>query len=400
MGSAALLEDVTPDFYIMLHTAESYRKRKDGWTSTRGGSLASFSLADPSTNRGIASSTSSLNASATKSSTKAPLLRNPMPDDDLIIGGLNTWERAWIDTCEGQQMLIVERLCEMGLTVEILGKEGAVQTGYKILIVHAPDELVTEYAKNLRAKLWMSHGRVRDFVALEEEKDKEINFTSAERCQVIHHIIRQGAGLSEKKDPYVKMMFAAQDKKMNKRLAREWFCSMFSLRWNTSRSVIESIRESFGEKIAFHFAYAEFYNRGLLWLSIFGLTIFILSYFTSMVTYMRILPFYSIAVSGFWSFGFLKAWKRRNAELQFEWGDTLDGPVIEYPNPTFKESRCSSTINKETGETVLYYPRWKRTIIGGFLFIYLFVNVLIMIVFLRRGRLSTSSSRINSLKGE
>ena len=153
---------------------------------------------------------------------KSPLLKHDHMPDDVIVDGLNTWERAWLDTCEGQQFGIVERLCEQGLTVEILGKEHSVQTGYKILIVHAPDDLVVDYAKNLRKTLWMSHGRVRDFVALEEERMRDDVHVRGQ-CQVIHHIIKQGAGLSEQKDPYVKMMFAAQDKRMNKRLARSGF---------------------------------------------------------------------------------------------------------------------------------------------------------------------------------
>ena len=54
--------------------------------------------------------------------------------------------------------------------------------------------------------------------------------------------------------------------------------------------------------------------------------------------------------------------------------------MIEYPNPHFEGSRCRPHQQK-TGETVLYYPRWKRFISSFVLSVYLFINILIMLVF-------------------
>ena len=77
------------------------------------------------------------------------------------------------------------------------------------------------------------------------------------------------------------------------------------------------VREVFGEKIAFYFAWLEHYSEALLVLMIFGFVIGIILFAAPSISTIGV-PLYAICL-GLWTTMLDELWKRRNAELCYRW---------------------------------------------------------------------------------
>ena len=106
------------------------------------------------------------------------------------------------------------------------------------------------------------------------------------------------------------------------------------------------IRNYFGEKITFYFAFLQFYTDFLKIPSILGLVQWFIG---------GINPWFSI-FNMIWVIIFLKRWKRRQNELAFEWG-TIGMNQQEGPRPTFRGKSMSR--DSVTGQMVPIYPIYK-----------------------------------------
>jgi hypothetical protein len=78
-----------------------------------------------------------------------------------------------------------------------------------------------------------------------------------------------------------------------------------------------------------------------------------------------------------WATGFLIFWRRRQAELAYEW-NTLDMEQLEETRPTYKGQLRLSPV---TDKYEPYYPAWKRLSFRLFVTIPLLVINLVLVSF-------------------
>eukprot|EP01035_Chromulina_nebulosa_P017620 gene17620-23197_t len=138
-------------------------------------------------------------------------------------------------------------------------------------------------------------------------------------------------------------------------LARYW------LNWSVRPwdQPIERIKEYFGEKVGLYFAFLGHYTTWLLPLSFGGLFVVcdlaieagVDSSVDEALLHGYLVPFFSIFVS-FWSQFMLEYWKRYEARLAMEWGQT-GFESNEIDRPEFTGEKKFSII---TGRKIMYFP--------------------------------------------
>ena len=120
--------------------------------------------------------------------------------------------------------------------------------------------------------------------------------------------------------------------------------------------MLHQLRNVYGEKVAFLFAFRNFYQRSLLLPAAAGLLLSL-----SQRCFTRgpalVQPLYGLAVS-LWGSAVLRAWRRQRCQLAALWG--VDGAhETEVVRADFRGERVVSRV---TGEATLYYPGWKRAL--------------------------------------
>lgn len=119
---------------------------------------------------------------------------------------------------------------------------------------------------------------------------------------------------------------------------------------------LDSIAEYFGESVAFYYAFAAFYTRWLVHISVLGLIVFCFQVRDLQLDHWLCLP-YSICVM-IWTCLFLVYWRQRSSTLAYRWG-VLDYEMQETERPQFKGKRVLDT---HTGEVRKIYPVWRRAL--------------------------------------
>jgi anoctamin-10 len=123
---------------------------------------------------------------------------------------------------------------------------------------------------------------------------------------------------------------------------------------------IETIREYYGEEVAFYFAWMGILTKWLCFPALFGLLATVYRWYRKdSIMSDEYTPFYGL-MTFLWSVLFLKWWRRHEARLCYKWGVL----VGEYEKrkyfdvrPEFYGSFRSSPV---TGELELFYPEYKR----------------------------------------
>jgi len=114
----------------------------------------------------------------------------------------------------------------------------------------------------------------------------------------------------------------------------------------------DEIREYYGESIAMYFAFLGYYTFFLIPLALLG---FIANFYFS-DSYRE----FSIAVfcvfNLFWATIFLESWKRKTAELAYQWG-TIDTEHFEEPRAAFYGEIGKDPV---TGRNQPQYPSFRR----------------------------------------
>ncbi|KZF21228.1 plasma membrane stress response protein-like protein [Xylona heveae TC161] len=201
-----------------------------------------------------------------------------------------------------------------------------------------------------RVKDWL-HG-VR---AAEPDKETQSSLSKepaveSERLRLVYARITDpsvegGAGITPKQGEWknVESVFALHDHTFNK----EWI-----KKWSTSSTLtledLDDIRNKFGEKVAFYFAFLQTYFAFLLFPALFGFSCWVLlGYFS---------PIYAI-VNGLWCIVFVEYWKHQEKDLAVRWG-VRGVSAIETIRASFRPEKEEK--DPVTGEMVKIFPATKR----------------------------------------
>jgi hypothetical protein len=142
-----------------------------------------------------------------------------------------------------------------------------------------------------------------------------------------------------------------RDDRLKDELEAGWARAVFH------RQPLAKVREYFGGRIAFYFAWLGFYNVWLIAPSILGLGVFVHQLARGSII-VSTLPFFCLFMA-LWSVFFLESWVRRESVLAHEWG-LLSFEDTETERIEFRGRRMMHpTI---PGHVINYYPRWKRGI--------------------------------------
>ena len=154
-----------------------------------------------------------------------------------------------------------------------------------------------------------------------------------------------GAGITPKHGEwkYVESIFPLHDHTFNK----DWI-----MKWSTTSFLkiedLDDIRNRFGEKVAYYFAFTQSYFAFLLFPAAFGFSSWLLlGHFSSI---------YAIAV-GLWAVVFVEYWKRQELDLAVRWGVKGVSALQQKRREFQHEQEVKDPI---TGETVQVFPATKR----------------------------------------
>ncbi|CAO3642924.1 unnamed protein product [Mucor hiemalis] len=201
--------------------------------------------------------------------------------------------------------------------------------------------------------------RVRDFllgVRVDEIDDNKHdntdqqfqNLTEAERLRLVYEILTQpesegGAGISSHVDKYVDSIIPLHNQQFNKKWLRVW-----STKWLINDDDLLKIRDHFGEKIAYYFAFLQNY---FIWLSVpSGLGVLV--YLTHSNT---LAVWFSLSML-VWSILFTEMWKRKEQELAIQWG-VRNFSKHEKRRTEFKGEKMIK--DHVTGEDTPFVSAWK-----------------------------------------
>jgi anoctamin-10 len=235
----------------------------------------------------------------------------------------------------------------VGLSTEVRNGENC---GVLVFVKVASD-------RQLRAEVYRS--RVQDWLhgvrtaAPEKEMQKNLNdepVTEAERLRLVYLLITKprsegGAGITPKSGYWkdVESVFALHDHTFNKL----WIKQLTSKYFLDVKDMTE-IKDRFGEKIAFYFAFLQSYFVFLTFPALFG--------FCSWVLLGQFSPIYAI-INGLWGIFFIEYWKKQQSDLAVQWG-VRGVSKIQHKRPAFKhESEMKDPI---TGEEIKVYSPLKR----------------------------------------
>jgi anoctamin-10 len=172
----------------------------------------------------------------------------------------------------------------------------------------------------------------------------------AERLRLVYLLITKpknegGAGITPKRGEWkgIESIFALHDHTFNK----AWIKDLTSKTFLTQKDLME-IRNRFGEKIAFYFAFMQSYFLFLTFPAAVG--------FCSWVLLGGFSPIYAI-INGLWCVVFVEYWKKQETDLAVQWG-VRGVSKIQHKRPDFKHE--SVIRDPVTNEEVKIYSPLKR----------------------------------------
>ncbi|KFZ06184.1 hypothetical protein V501_07650 [Pseudogymnoascus sp. VKM F-4519 (FW-2642)] len=242
---------------------------------------------------------------------------------------------------------LVDALARVGLETEVRNGDNCAVLVFVRISSH----------RHLDAEIYRA--RVQDWLygvrtaAPEKDIQKAIAeepITEAERLRLVYLLITKpnsegGAGITPKRGEWanVESVFALHDHQFNKKWITEW-----STKYVLDIKDLTVVRDRFGEKIAFYFAFLQSYFMFLVFPAAFG--------FTSWVVLGHYSPIYAV-VNCLWCVGFVEYWRKQEVDLAFQWNVTGIGK-IQLKRPEFRHER--EFTDPVTGEKMRTYSPFKR----------------------------------------
>ncbi|KAI9775126.1 MAG: hypothetical protein M1839_001437 [Geoglossum umbratile] len=214
---------------------------------------------------------------------------------------------------------------------------------------------------HLRANRLTTH-RIQDYLhgvcqALPSSQTTRSTLTEAERLRAVYSLItgpedEGGAGVVVRDDRdkgeevggWVDAVFPLHDHKFNREWLRVW-----STRYFLSPEELGRVRDHYGEKIAFYFAFLQSYFLSLLFPTIIGtLSYLLLPSFSPLFGLLTCL----------WSIIFVEHWTRQEIDLAVRWG-VRGVSAIQRARPEFKPD-WERVVDEKTGEVERGFSPYRR----------------------------------------
>lgn len=248
---------------------------------------------------------------------------------------------------------LCQKLSSVGLATESRNGEN---NSVLVFVKVASDEHMHAEIYRSRVKDWIHGVRSgeppRDVRASLEQDP----LTDAERLRIIYQLITNyenegGAGIRPKSEDfeYVESVFTLHDHTYNKQWIQKW-----STEYQVKTEDLDEIRDRFGEKVAFYFAFEQTYFNFLIAPTAVG--------FLAWLFLGSFSPIYAVAAS-LWSIVFVEWWKHQERDLAIRWG------VRGVSNIESKRNDFVATKEIEdpaTGEKQRIFPwseRFKRQLL-------------------------------------
>lgn len=251
------------------------------------------------------------------------------------------------EKAEAQFVQLIQALNDVGLITEVRNGDNC---AVLIFVKSASEKHLNTEVYRCRIQDWLYGVRTS---APDKQIQKAIEaepVTEAERLRIVHLLITKprnegGAGITPKQGEWqgVESVFAPHDHNFNKTWIRDWSTKYF-LDFND----LTKIRDRFGEKIAFYFAFLQSYFMFLVFPAAFG--------FSCWVLLGQFSHIYAI-VNCIWSVVFIEYWKKQEVDLAVQWG-VRGVSKIQHKRPQFKHE--SEVKDPVTGEEVKVYSPLKR----------------------------------------
>ena len=248
---------------------------------------------------------------------------------------------------EAGYIRLVEALTKVGLATEVrIGDNSSILIFVKI----ASPELLSDQVYRSRLQDWL-HG-VR---TVGPDKDlaqslRQDPVTDAERLRLAYLLITRpknegGAGVTPGSGQWkhVDSVFPLHDHAFNKQWLQRW-----STKYLLDDKDLDEIRNTFGENVAFYFAFTQSYFTFLIFPAVFGAGAWMVLGQFSWV--------YALG-SCLWSVVFFEYWKMKEVDLAVQWG-VRGVSNIQHPRPQFQFDHEAE--DPVTGELIKVYSPFKR----------------------------------------
>jgi anoctamin-10 len=242
---------------------------------------------------------------------------------------------------------LIEALNNVGLATEVRNGDNC---ALLVFVKVASDAHLKAEVYRSRVQDWLYGVRT---AAPEKEMSSNLNdepITEAERLRLTYLLITKptnegGAGITPKSGEWkgIESIFPLHDHTFNS----AWVKGLTSKYFLNAKDFAE-IKNRFGEKIAFYFAFLQSYFLFLTFPAGFG--------FCAWVLLGQFSPIYAI-INGLWSIIFVEYWKKQQTDLAVQWG-VRGVSKIQRKRPNFKHE--SVTTDPITGEEMKIYSPVKR----------------------------------------
>ncbi|CAF9925164.1 MAG: hypothetical protein ALECFALPRED_002914 [Alectoria fallacina] len=242
---------------------------------------------------------------------------------------------------------LVQALARVGLAIEVRNGENC---SLLIFVKVTSDDRLNNAVYRSRVKDWL-YG-IRPAQPDRETQNSLTNqpLTEAERYRIVHHLItgpkeEGNAGIIPIHGQWknVESIFPLHDHTFNKEWIKKWATVTF-----LKVEDLDEIRNRFGEKVAYYFAFTQSYFAFLIFPAAFG--------FSSWVLLGHFSSIYAI-VNCLWSVVFIEYWKRQEVDLGVRWGVKGVSAIQEKRREFQHEKEIKDPI---TGETLQVFPATKR----------------------------------------
>ncbi|KAI9703547.1 MAG: hypothetical protein M1820_005851 [Bogoriella megaspora] len=242
---------------------------------------------------------------------------------------------------------LVHALGSVGLATEVrIGDEQSLLVFVKV----ASEQHLFGEVYRSRVRDWINGVRAAAPKRETEEALKEEPLYEAERVRIIYQLITNpvadgGAGITPKEGEWenVVSVFPLHDHEYNKAWLKKW-----STQWFLKAEDLNEIRNKFGEKVAFYFAFTQSYFAFLVFPAAFGASVWLV-----LGNYS---PIYAI-VNCLWCIIFVEYWKHQEVDLAVRWG-VRNVSRIEHKRKDFRHE--FETMDPITGEKIQVFPATKR----------------------------------------